>query len=209
MVIFLAILAGQKYLGWLGVWEFPLRVAVMAAVIWYFSRRVVDFKVRNWLGTIAMGVAVFVIWIAPDALFPGWRQHWLFSNAITGTVEFSIPAGLEASPLVLFFRTARAALIVPIVEELFWRGWLMRWLIKNDFESVPLGTYERQSFWMVAALFAVEHGVYWEVGLIAGVLYNWWMIRTKSLGDLIFAHGLTNLLLSLYVIVFKQWQYWM
>ena len=59
-----------------------------------------------------------------------------------------------------------------------------------------------------AALFAVEHGPYWDVGLATGILYNWWMVRTKSLGDLILAHGITNACLSLYVVAAGKWEYW-
>jgi CAAX prenyl protease-like protein len=103
----------------------------------------------------------------------------------------------------------RAVVIVPVVEELFWRAWLMRWLIDNDFEKVPLGKYAAQSFWIVAVLFASEHGSYWDVGLIAGIAYNWWMVRTKSLGDLILAHAVTNFMLSTYVIAFGKWEYWL
>jgi len=65
------------------------------------------------------------------------------------------------------------------------------------------------SFGVVALLFASEHGPYWDVGLVAGVLFNLWMIRTKSLGDLMLAHGITNLCLSGYVIVGGKWEYWL
>lgn len=209
MAVFLLFLALQDQLKVLGAAEFPLRVAILASVVWFFSRRVISLRAPHWLTSVAIGVAVFAIWIAPDVLIPGYRQHWLFSNSLFGSVATAIPDGLEGNPVVLVFRTIRAAILVPIIEELFWRAWLMRWLIRPDFESVPLGTYEPKSFWIVAALFAVEHGPYWEVGLIAGVIYNAWMIRAKSLGDLIVAHGVTNLLLSLYIIAFRQWQYWM
>ncbi len=209
MALFLILLAVQDYLKPLGWWEFPLRVLILAGVLWLFSRSVIDFRVCKLAGSIALGLAVFLIWIAPDVLIPGYRQHWLFSNALLGRVATAIPAGLESDPIVLVFRTIRAAILVQIIEELFWRGWLMRWLIRSDFRAVPLGTYETRAFWIVAVLFALEHGPYWEVGLVAGILYNWWMVRTKSLGDLILAHGVTNLALSLYVIVSKQWQYWM
>ena len=60
-----------------------------------------------------------------------------------------------------------------------------------------------------ALLFAAEHGPYWEVGLLCGMIYNWWLWRTKSLGDLIVVHGVTNLALSLYVITTKRWEFWM
>ena len=84
----------------------------------------------------------------------------------------------------------------------------MRWLISPDFTKVPLGAYSAGAFWMVAVLFASEHGSYWDVGLATGILYNWWMIRTRSLGDLILTHAVTNACLSLYVVAAGKWEYW-
>lgn len=84
----------------------------------------------------------------------------------------------------------------------------MRWLINTDFRTVPLGTYSPFAFWMIAILFASEHGPYWDVGLVTGVIYNLWMIRSKSLADCILMHAVTNGLLSAYVIFASQWQYW-
>jgi hypothetical protein len=100
-------------------------------------------------------------------------------------------------------------LLVPILEELFWRGWLMRWLIHADFQKVPFGKYAPNAFWIVAVLFASEHGAYWDVGLAAGVIYNWWMVRCKNLADCMLAHAVTNAMLSAYVLIAHQWQYWL
>ncbi|MFN7937243.1 MAG: CAAX prenyl protease-related protein [Bryobacteraceae bacterium] len=207
-VCFLVFLSLDGKLGLPPEVEYPLRVAVLAVVLWVFSRRVIDLRVKNWVGTIGIGVLVFVLWIAPDQLIPGYRQHWLFQNSVTGAAP-APTAGYGSLPmLALVFRTIRATVIVPIVEELFWRGWLMRWIIKPDFLSVPLGAYTAQAFWVSAALFAAEHGQFWDVGLMAGVLYNWWMVRTKSLGDCILAHAVTNGVLSVWVLATGQWQYW-
>jgi CAAX prenyl protease-like protein len=192
-----------------GRWEFPIRVAILAVSIWYFSRSVLSFRVVSPVLSILLGVVVFVIWIAPDALIPGYREHWLFQNAIFGRLHSSIDPQLLSDPLVLAMRCIRAIVIVPIVEELFWRGWVMRWVISNDFESVAIGTYSARSMWITALLFASEHGPYWEVGLLAGLLYNWWFVRTKSLSDCILAHAVTNGALSLYVILTHKWEYWM
>ena len=182
----------------------------MAAVIAFVARPALDFRVRRWAGTIALGVGVFVLWIAPDALFPGYRGHWLFSNSLmsAGALASGPPESERGNIAVLLLRGLRASLIVPIIEELFWRAWLMRWLIQPDFSKLPLGAYAPQAFWIVAAMFAVEHGPYWDVGLATGILYNWWMVRTKSLGDLILAHGITNACLSLYVVAAGKWEYW-
>jgi CAAX prenyl protease-like protein len=186
-----------------------LRVGIMAAVLWFIARPVIDLRVRHWAATVAIGVVVFVIWIAPDMLIKGYRHFWLFENALMPKVATTLSTdGLMSWP-VLTLRMIRAVLIVPIVEELFWRAWLMRWLIGQDFERVPLGEYTAQSFWVVAVLFASEHGPYWDVGLAAGIVYNWWMVRTRSLGDLILTHAVTNFCLGAYVIATGKWEYWL
>jgi CAAX prenyl protease-like protein len=207
-VVFLAFLVLGDVLG-LGEWEYPLRVAILGAVLWAFSRHVIDLRPAAWLASTAVGVAVFFLWIAPDALIPGYRSHWLFENSITGKAASSIPGGFHLSTMVLVFRTIRAVIIVPLVEELFWRGWLMRWLIKPDFEAVPLGAFRPAAFWISAVLFASEHGPYWEVGLVAGIVYNLWIVRQKRLADCILAHAVTNAALCAYVIGWGRWEYWL
>jgi CAAX prenyl protease-like protein len=183
-------------------------VLAMALVIYFLAWPVVDLKVQRLGSTLGIGVLVFLIWIAPDLLSSNYRHLWLFDNSIVGHPTSGLSSIAQAQPAVLFFRAVRATLIVPVVEELFWRAWLMRWLISPKFEEVPLGTWSAQSFWIVAVLFASEHGSYWDVGLAAGIVYNWWMLRTRSLGDLILAHAVTNGCLCAYVIAFGKWEYW-
>ena len=190
-----------------------LRVAVMSAVLWFVLFRpggpAIDWRVRHLAATVAIGVGVLAVWIAPDLLIKNYRHFWLFENALMPKAATSLSIGAGLSWPVLALRMIRAVVIVPIIEELFWRAWLMRWIINPDFEKVPLGKYTAQSFWIVAALFASEHGPYWDVGLAAGIIYNWWMVRTRSLGDLILAHAVTNFGLSVYVIAFGKWEYWL
>jgi CAAX prenyl protease-like protein len=195
--------------------EQPLKEVVRDLVILgsivFFSRRVLAEHARrapHWMASIALGVAVCALWVGPDLLVPGWRESSIFQNGITGKLKTSIPPE-ELTPLMLVLRTARAALLVPILEELFWRGWLPRWLQDTRFQRVPLGTFTTFAFWATAALFAAEHGPYWEVGLLCGIIYNWWMQRTRSLGDLILVHATTNLALSLFVIGTGRWTFWM
>jgi len=149
-----------------------------------------------------------LIWIGPDRLFPGYHGFWLFTNPVTGSMAATLPESSRSDTLVLALRTLRSALFVPIAEELFWRAWLMRWVISPRFAEVPLGAWSARAFWIVAVLFAAEHGPLWDVGLAAGILYNWWMVRTKSLGDLILVHGVTNACLSAYVVFAGRWEYW-
>jgi CAAX prenyl protease-like protein len=186
-----------------------VRLVVVAAVLYFFSRPVLNFHVEHVLASVGIGVAVFLLWIAPDRMWPEYRHFWLFENALTGTAKSSLADGSRADTLVLALRSLRAIVLVPIMEELFWRAWMLRWFIRTDFQKVPLGTYNAVSFWIVAGLFASEHGTYWDVGLAAGIVYNWWMIKTKSLGDLILAHAVTNACLCAYVITTGRWEYWL
>lgn len=185
-------------------------VAVMLVLIAVLARRAPDFRsmrLRNWAGAVLLGVAVFAVWVLPDRLFPGYRHSSIFENLLTGSAQGTGEFQSQGKA-VLWLRAFRAAAIVPLVEELFWRAWMMRWLISPEFLKVPLGAWSASAFWIVAALFAAEHGAYWDVGLAAGVLYNWWMIRTKSLGDLVLAHAVTNACLSAYIVAAGRWEYW-
>lgn len=186
-----------------------LWVLVLTGVLAGFSRGVISLKLVRPFGSTMVGVGVFLLWIAPDLLFPQWHQHWLFSNALTGRAAGILSVEARTDGLVLALRAARAVLLVPIIEELFWRGWLTRWIDSpEDFSRTPLGTMSRLAFWTTAILFASEHGALWDVGLAAGIIYNLWMQRTRSLGDLILAHSVTNACLSAYVVFGGKWNYW-
>jgi uncharacterized protein len=211
--IFLALLAVSHTLSWPPAAIQAGFVGLMLLVLGWIARPALQapgsLRPRHWITTLLLGVAVFGIWIAPDRLFAGYRHSWLFENAVMGKLQTSLPQTARSQPAVLWLRGIRAVVLVPVVEELFWRAWLMRWLISADFESIPLGTWSASAFWIVAVLFATEHGPFWDVGLAAGVLYNWWMLRTRSLGDLILAHAVTNACLSVYVVWSGRWEYWL
>jgi CAAX prenyl protease-like protein len=185
---------------------YPLRFSIVLLLL-LGARQYISLRPRFALHSVIIGAAVFIVWVAPDLLF-GYRHFWPFENSLTGRVASTIDPALRRNLPFLILRTAGCALLVPVFEELFWRSWLMRWLIQPRFEKIPFGTYARPAFWTVAALFAIEHGPYWEVGLAAGIVYNWWAVRTRSLADCILAHAVTNALLSAFVLFAGQWQYW-
>lgn len=209
-VLFLALIGLSRLYPMAALTDEIFRLLVMLAVLFLVARPVLrGWRILSPGFSVLVGVAIFVLWIAPDLLFPQYRSFFLFNNSVVGAAKSSLSEAARHDGPVLFLRTLRAVAIVPIIEELFWRGWLMRWVINNDFERVPLGAYSALSFWAVALLFASEHGPYWDVGLMAGIIFNWWMIRTKSLGDLILAHAVANACLSGYVIVAGKWEYWL
>ncbi len=204
---FIVILGVDRYLPF-GRFNYPLRVVLVTAVLLLVSSKSELRGPRQFLASIGIGVLVFVVWIGPDALWPAYRSLPVFQNALTGTVRTTLTPELATDTLFLVFRIIGTALLVPIIEELFWRGWLMRYLIHPDFTKVTLGTFSALSFFVTAIFFASEHGPFWDVGFAAGVIYNWWLMRTKSLSDCILAHAVTNACLAGYVLKFGHWEYW-
>ena len=164
---------------------------------------------KHFVMSTVIGIGVFLLWIAPEELFPGWRTHWLFDNSVVGHPTAGLAIAERGDMLTLWLRAARAVLLVPILEELFWRGWLPRAVDSfDDFRLRKLGSFTTLSFVATALLFASEHGSYWEVGLLCGLIYNAWMAKTASIADLIWTHAVTNGCLSAYVVYAGKWQYW-
>ena len=205
---FVVILAVEHLIPASAPWLYAVRFLIVAGLLLTVSRPYLALRPSAPLASSVIGIAVFLIWVGPDVLF-GYRHHWLFDNLITGSASSSLAPALKNNLVFIVMRTISSFILVPILEELFWRGWMMRRLIDRDFLKVPMGTYVRSAFWIVAVLFASEHGPYWEVGLAAGIIYNWWLVRTKNLADCILAHAVTNAVLAAYVLVTSQWQYWL
>jgi CAAX prenyl protease-like protein len=204
--VFVALLAVQKLIPV----PAPVRFFVSLGAILAVSREPLRGRPSSPLLSILLGLAVFALWIGPDVIAPAWRTTFLFNNAIVGHPAGNTPPASKNDPVFLLFRIAISVVAVPILEELFWRGWLMRWLIDDrDFLRVPLGTFAPLAFWVTAALFAAEHGSFWDVGLLTGIVYNAWMVRTRNLWDCILAHAVTNGALAAWVVLAGQWQYWL
>jgi CAAX prenyl protease-like protein len=102
---------------------------------------------------------------------------------------------------------AGAVLVVPIMEELFWRSFLMRWIDRHDFLRLEPGQVTGYALAVSAAVFALAHTL-WFAGLVAGLAYGWLYRRTGSLWMPVAAHALTNGLLALYVVERRAWSFW-
>ena len=179
---------------------YPVITVLVAAVLAWYWRSLPSLTSTAPMLSVAVGIAGVVLWVGLDPLLVHYDQPLIGRN------PFQLyPAG-EAWAL-FGFRLAGIALCVPVMEELFWRGFLMRWLIKEDFTSVPLGTYRPLSFGITTACFAAVHGPEWPLGVAVGILYGVWFVRTKSLGNIMLAHGVTNLLLALYCLISNDWHF--
>ena len=139
-VAYIGLLTVEHSIPWPTPVLHALRLAIVLAVIGFVSWPVLSLRPSYPLASAGIGIAVFLIWIGPDLLF-GYRHHWLFENSITGQAKSALPASLKQDYFFIAIRLLTTAALVPVLEELFWRGWMMRWLIDSkDFLKVPLGT---------------------------------------------------------------------
>ena len=117
-VAYVGMLAVEKTIPLPAELLYLVRILIVTLLIAGFSWPYLSFRPTSSLASIGIGVAVFVIWVAPDVLF-GYRHHWLFENSITGTAATSLPPGLKANLGFIVLRCVGSAVLVPILEELF------------------------------------------------------------------------------------------
>jgi uncharacterized protein len=183
-------------------WVFPLQTLVCGGALVFFWKRYDFGKAGGWLAALAAGLLALGLWILP---------HVLLGEA-PRTAGFD-PTVFSNSPFLYWLtvaaRFARLVVVVPLVEEIFWRGFLMRYLILENFLKIPLGAYSRLSFFGVAGLFMLVHLMPdWPAAFLTGLIYNGLLVRTKSLGACVAAHALTNLGLGIYIMTTRQWGFW-
>lgn len=148
----------------------------------------------------AAGLAVLAVWILSDDFLPTLGTPSGFNPG-----HFGLSTGNEI--MAAGFRILGAAAVVPVMEELFWRSFLMRYLINADFQSVPPGAFTWFSFIGVTFLFGLEHYRVIQ-GIFAGAVYGLLVIRQKDLKGAIVAHSVTNLGLGIYVLATGSWSFW-
>jgi len=192
---------------YLGIWLeipkdllYPVQTLLTAGCLLYFWKdycREIRFSV-DWLA-IAAGVAVFFIWILLENLYP--------KSADAGLSPYEVVRYSGGSWWLLASRLVGATLVVPLAEELFWRSFGLRFLVRSDFKSVSLGYFTWFSCIVVSLAFGFEHRR-WLPGIIAGLIYAGLLYRSKNLFSPILSHGVTNFLLGIYVIFTGSWQFW-
>ncbi len=182
---------------------YPVKILGAAGILLYYWKsydelRFDQLKAVHVLGALATGVMVFVLWINMD---------WDF--ATLGSSDAYDPRVLPDKAYYGFLavRLAGTALIVPVFEEIFWRSFVVRYIINQDFTIVRIGTFTWMSFIVSSLLFGSEHYI-WLAGIMAGVFYNLLLYWSRSIYACIIAHSITNLLLGIYVIKTGSWQFW-
>ena len=147
---------------------------------------------------VAVGLVVFALWIRLDA-------PWMQIGEPPRFVPVDAQGRLDA-PLIAL-RWLGATLLVPVMEELFWRSFLMRWLQAPVFEGVDPGRVGFKAVALSTFVFMLAHPL-WLAAIIAGLAYALLYCRSGKLWTAVLAHAVTNGMLGLWVVQTGQWQFW-
>jgi CAAX prenyl protease-like protein len=148
---------------------------------------------------IAIGCVTFLVWVSLVPAPSGPEEAW--PSALR-----SLPAHWAAAWLAI--RVIGYTVTVPLVEELAFRGYLTRRLIREDFDRLPLGFFTWSSFLVSSLLFGALHGGYWLAGTVAGMTFALALYQRRALGDAVVAHATTNGLIAMYVFATGRWSVW-
>lgn len=177
---------------------YGLRIAACAvALAWAWQPlRKLDWHF-SWRGLIA-GIICFLVWVIAGPFL---------------THSQSMPAGLQALSVParvswIAIRVVAAITVVPIAEELAFRGYLMRRIVAANFDCVSFGSVSIAGLLASSLIFGVEHGTLWLPATFAGLIYGAVLMKTGKMGEAVLAHSTTAGLLALDVLLRGQWQLW-
>ena len=186
-------------------WIYGLTVVVVGALLAWRWREYGELSAQTWpyareaLLAVAVGLAVFGAWIQLDA---PWMQLAAPSAPFTPVDA----QGQLIWPLVAV-RWMGAALLVPVMEELFWRSFLMRWFQNEVFEGVVPQQVGLRAIVLSTFVFMLAHTL-WLAAIVAGLAYAWLYVRTGRLWVPVIAHAATNGALGVWVVATDNWGFW-
>lgn len=186
-------------------WLYGLSVIATGALLAAFRREYGELvrqtlpEGREWLQAVGVGLAVFVLWIHLDA-------PWMTIGTPSAPFAPLTPGGTLDWPLVVV-RWVGATLLVPLIEELFWRSFLMRWIERPTFEGVDPRTVGPRAVVLSTFVFVLAHPL-WLAATVAGLAYALLYVKSGKLWLPVMAHAVTNGALGAWVVVTGNWQFW-
>jgi uncharacterized protein len=183
-------------------WIYALKTAVGAWLLLLVRPYVKEMKWAFSWEAAAAGVLVFVAWV-------GLEGHYPLLMHRTGSFDPTHTYGSNSISAAIFIavRLIGSSLVVPPLEEVFYRSFIYRYLIKSDFLSVRPGHFSWPAFLVTGAAFGLSH-YEWLPGILCAFAYQCLVCRKDRLGDAITAHAITNFLLGLWVIARHAYFFW-
>ena len=186
-------------------WVYAVTVLVVGGLLawWWRDYGELSTQLRPTLReaglAILVGVLVFGLWIKLDA-------PWMRLGEATAAF-FPLDVQGELMWPLIGVRWIGAALLVPVMEELFWRSFLMRWIENAQFEAVVPQRVGLKAVLLSTFVFMLAHTL-WLAAVIAGLAYAWLYVRSGKLWLPVIAHAVTNGMLGVWVVMTGNWAFW-
>jgi hypothetical protein len=215
-VVFLALTFCQGKFGAASdYWFYLAKTLVGAWLIWEMRPFVAEMRWAVSWEAVVVGVGVFALWVGVDPCYPklGALMAKIGLGKLVGTdqvlwnpyAQFGANAALAW--LMIVVRIAGSTLVVPPLEEVFFRSFLYRYIAQPDFLSVPMKQFAWMPFLVTSVFFGLEHSQ-WLAGILCGMVFQWLVLRKNRLGDAMTAHAITNFLLGVWIVWKHAWQFW-
>jgi CAAX prenyl protease-like protein len=195
---------------------YTIKLALTIAAMIFVLPGYRQFPFRVSMLAIVTGVVGVILWIWLCQL--GLERRLLSAIGLDGLLNLGErPAynpleQLAATPVwaytFLAIRFLGLALIVPIIEEFFLRGFIMRVVIRDEWWKVPFGEVNRAAIAAGTLVPMLMHPGELLAAAVWFSLVTWLMVRTRNIWDCVAAHAVTNLLLGIYVVTQHEWQLW-
>ena len=187
------------------MWLYPLQTLVCGWWLWHVRNQIQwDWALRPCLAAVLLGLVGIGLWMIP--YFTGWIPDE--GNGFMPEKIFGAGSALTLAEYAMRF--ARAAVVVPFVEELFWRGFLMRWCINRDFpQTVAIGTHSWLAYGVTTAAFMLIHApADWAGAFIYGSLTYLLVVKTKRITPAIVMHATANAVMGICAVCFNLPYLW-
>ena len=184
---------------------YTLKVVAVAALVWVCRGILRDLSPRPTAAGVALsiglGLAVMAVWVGLDGRYP--------ELTILGKRTAFDPAAMKpaARRAFLSVRMLGLVVLVPLIEELFYRSFLMRWMVDPDYTRVPIGRVTPLGLGVTTAVFGFSHPE-WLPAVLTGLAWGWLVARTRSVSACVLSHAVANLALGVYVLATGQWKFW-
>lgn len=224
---FVVFLALTYFQGQFGVssqyWFYGAKTVVCGLMVWALRPWIAEMKWKFTPEAVLVGVVVLIMWVGIDTWYPHLDAVMgQYVNPLFSSLGFKMEAAKAATvwnPHLVFgegtalawsfvlIRILGSTLVVPPLEEVFYRSFLYRYVARPDFQEASYGVFLWGPFLITALLFGFTHNQ-WLAGILCGFAFQGLVIWKGRLDDAIAAHAITNFLLGLWVIWKGAWQFW-
>jgi len=210
--VFIGLTFCQDFFGDTGrYWIYLAKTLLGAWLIVVVRPAIAEMRWKLSWEAVAVGVAVFVMWVGLPGLLKWLGSSGSFAVFNSARAAWNPTTQFAGSPALAWLfiggHIGGSALVVPPLEEVFYRSFLYRYLARKDFQSVSLGQFLWLPFLATSVFFGIEHRE-WLAGILCGFAYQGLVCWKNRLDDAITAHAITNALLGGWVVWRGAWHFW-